>query len=64
MAGEPTAGARGLGCANFSKPAKISILPKDICIVSIHENSANLAKYKTPFVNVEMECLYIETAAI
>ena len=31
MAGEPAAGARGLGFANFSNNARISILPKNIC---------------------------------
>ena len=28
MAGEPAAGARGMGLANFSRPARISICPK------------------------------------
>ena len=34
MAGKPAAGARGLGFANFSNPARISILPKNIGIIS------------------------------
>ena len=64
MAGEPAAGARGLGVANFSRSARISICPKTYGYASYQVGYITYYHYVYTFMKLLMQYLDVMLVTI